>query len=159
MHFSNVEDLIKKIGLRSSVVKSGKYKDIGSPFREMTGEEKRLIQDVIDDIYDQFLDAVSVNRNIPKDKLKKIADGRIFTGRQALELKLVDSNGDLESSIDLAAKLSGIKGKPEVVYSKEKTFNLLKYIADEMSSSVSRKMKEEMAGAGFYFLSGASQPF
>lgn len=158
MHFSNIEELVKKVGLKSSVVKSGKFKDIGSPFRDMTDSEKELIQAVIDDIYDQFLGAVSANRGISKDELRSIADGRILTGRQALKLKLVDENGDLESAIELAAKLAGISGKPEVVYSKEKALNLWKYLADEMTSTMFRKMKEEMSGAGYYFISNIPQP-
>lgn len=158
MHFSNVEELVKKVGLKSSVVKSGQYKDIGSPFRNMTDSERQLIQDVINDIYDQFLEAVSINRGISKDELRKVADGRILTGRQALNLKLVDDNGDLEFAVQTAAKLAGIKGKPEVVYSKEKVLNIWKYIADEMTSTMFRKMKEEMAGSGYYLISKIPQP-
>ncbi|MEN6467288.1 MAG: signal peptide peptidase SppA [Syntrophaceae bacterium] len=158
MHFSNVEELVKKVGYKSSVVKSGRYKDIGSPFRDMTESEKQLIQSVIDDIYDQFLDAVSASRNIPKDELRTIADGRIITGRQALGLRLIDSTGDLESAINLASELSGIKGKPEVIYPKEKVFNFWKYVADEMTSVIYQKMKEEVSGAGFYLISDIPQP-
>lgn len=158
MHFSNVEELVKKVGLKSSVVKSGKFKDIGSPFRDMTEPEKQLIQDVIDDIYDQFLGAVSASRGIPKDDLRKVADGRILTGRQALKLRLVDENGDLDAAVESAAGLAGIKGKPEIVYSKEKAFNIWKLIADEMSSTMFRKMKEEMSVSGYYFISNIPQP-
>jgi protease IV len=158
MHFSNVEDLVKKIGYKSSVVKSGRYKDIGSPFRDMTEPEKQLIQGVIDDIYDQFLEAVSINRGIAKDELRTIADGRILTGRQALGLRLVDVTGDLESAVNLAAELAGIKGKPEVVFPKEKVLNFWKYIADEMTSSMFQKMKEEMSGPGFYLISDIPKP-
>lgn len=158
MHFSNVEELVKKVGYRSSVVKSGRYKDIGSPFRDMTDSEKQLIQGVIDDIYDQFLDAVSVNRKISKDELRAIADGRILTGRQALGLRLIDSTGDLEAAVNLASELAGIKGKPEVVYPKEKVFNFWKYVADDLTSAMFQKMKEEAAGAGFYLISDIPQP-
>ncbi len=146
MHFSNLEELLKKIGLKSSVVKSGKFKDIGSPTREMTAEERKLIQDVIDDIYDQFLEAVSSTRHIPKEKLRPIADGRIFTGRQALKLGLVDELGDQEHAVNLAAGLAGIKGKPEVVTPKEKGVNVWRLIADEMVSALSSRIREETEG-------------
>lgn len=146
MHFSNLEDLLKKIGLKSSVIKSGKFKDIGSPVREMTAEEKQLIQGVIDDIYDQFLTTVSQMRKIPKEKLRPIADGRIFTGRQALKLGLVDELGDMEHSIDLAVKLSGIKGKPEVIYPKEKGLTIWKMIVDDMAGALINRIREEAMG-------------
>ncbi len=154
MHFSNLEELLKKIGLKSSVIKSGKYKDIGSPVREMTPDERKLIQDVIDDIYDQFLETVSKTRKIPKENLKPIADGRIFTGRQALKLGLVDELGDMEHSIDLAANLSGIKGKPDVVYPKEKGLTVWKLITDEMAAALISRLKEETEG--FYYGQGRS---
>ncbi|MEA1935474.1 MAG: signal peptide peptidase SppA [Thermodesulfobacteriota bacterium] len=149
VHFSNVEELLKKIGLKSSVVKSGRYKDIGSPLREMTADEKRLIQEVIDDIYDQFLEAVSSNRKIPKGKVAGIADGRIFTGRQALKMGLVDFLGDKEHAINLAAKLSGIKGKPDVVYPKEKELKLWKYIVKTTVSAIVNELREESSGISY----------
>lgn len=151
-HFSNVEELLKKIGLKSSIIKSGKYKDIGSPLREMTQDEKRLFQGVIDDIYDQFLEAVSTNRNIPKEKVADIADGRIFTGRQALKMKLVDFLGDKEYAINLAAKLSGIEGEPEVVYPRKKGLGFWKYIVREMASTVAGELKKESSGISYLYL-------
>jgi len=158
MHFSNVEELVRKVGYKSSVVKSGRYKDIGSPFRDMTDSERQLIQEVIDDIYDQFLEAVSASRNIAKDELRTVADGRILTGRQALGLRLIDNTGDLESAINLASELSGIKGKPEVIYPKEKVFNFWKYIAEEVTSTMFQQIKEEISGPGFYLISDNPQP-
>jgi protease-4 len=149
VHFSNVEELLKKIGLKPSIVKSGRYKDIGSPLREMTRDEKRLIQEVVDDIYDQFLEAVSLNRNISKEKAASIADGKIFTGRQALKMGLVDFLGDKEYAINLAAKLSGIKGKPEVVYPKEKSLKLWKYILKETVSSIVSELRKECSGISY----------
>ncbi len=151
-HFSNVEELLKKIGLKSSIIKSGKYKDIGSPLREMTQDEKRLFQGVIDDIYDQFIEAVSTNRNITKKKVADIADGRIFTGRQALKMKLVDFLGDKEYAINLAAKLSGIEGEPEVVCPGKKGLGFWKYIVKEMASTVVGELKKESSGISYLYL-------
>ena len=151
-HFSNVEELLKKIGLKSSIIKSGKYKDIGSPLREMTQDEKRLFQGVIDDIYDQFIEAVSTNRNITKKKVADIADGRIFTGRQALKMKLVDFLGDKEYAINLAAKLSGIEGEPEVIYPRKKGLGFWKYIVREMASTVVGELKKESSGISYLYL-------
>ncbi|UCD71003.1 MAG: signal peptide peptidase SppA [Syntrophobacterales bacterium] len=120
MEFSNIEDLLKKIGLRSYVIKSGKHKDIGSPLREMTPEEKAILQDVIDSVHNQFVRAVAEGRNMEEGKVKQIADGRIFSGEQAKELGLVDRLGGLQDAIEIAAEMVGIKGKPAVIYPKRK---------------------------------------
>lgn len=113
---ANVEGLMKKIGYRPEVIKSGKFKDIGSMGREMTAEERRLLQAMIDDSYDQFVAVVSTGRNIPADKLRsEIADGRIFTGRQALEARLVDALGDTQTALDLAGELGKIGKNPRVI--------------------------------------------
>jgi protease-4 len=143
MHFASVEELLKKVGVKTSVIKSGKYKDIGSPARDMTAEEKSLIQELVDDIYDQFLETVSLNRKIPKDDLRKIADGRVFSGRQAKKLGLVDDIGDISYAIDLAGKLSGIQGKPEVVYSRKKGQKLWEYILGDMMNVFEGKIAEK----------------
>jgi protease-4 len=141
MHFANAEELLKKVGLKSSVVKSGKFKDIGSPAREMTSEEKELLQELVDDIYDQFLDMVAQNRNMPKENLRKIADGRVFTGRQAHKLGLVDYLGDVGYAVTLAGEMSGIKGKPEVVYPKKKGSKLWDYVFREMFTAFDEHMR------------------
>ncbi len=133
MEFANLEKLLEKIGVRGMVVKAGEYKDMGSPFREMTDYEKKLLQWVIDDVHSQFIEAVAKGRNLPEADVKAIADGRIFTGRQALQLKLVDQLGDLEDSILAAAELAGIKGKPRIV-KKEKKAPFLEYLKDETAA-------------------------
>jgi len=136
MEFANLERLLEKIGVKGMVVKAGEYKDMGSPFREMTDHEKKLLQWVIDDVHSQFIEAVAKGRNLPEADVKAIADGRIFTGRQALHLKLVDQLGDLEDSILVAAELAGIKGKPKIV-KKEKKVPFLDYFKDETAAWLS----------------------
>ncbi len=141
MHFANAEELLKKLGLKASVVKSGKFKDIGSPVREMTAEEKALIQELVDDIYDQFLDMVARDRNIPKEKLRKIADGRVFTGRQAHKLGLVDYLGDMGYALTLVGEMSGMKGKPDIVYPKKKGSKFWDYVFREMFTALDEQMR------------------
>ncbi len=136
MEFANVEKLLDKVGVKGMVIKAGQYKDIGSPFREMTEPEKKLLQDVIDDVHSQFIEAVSEGRGIPKAEVTAIADGRIFTGRQALSLKLVDQIGDLEDTINLAGELAGIKGKPNIV-EKKKKIPFLDYLKEESEAWIS----------------------
>ena len=112
---TDLQGLFRKIGVKMSPIKSGKFKDIGSPARAMTPAEKNLLQKIIDDTYEQFLSAVSLGRNIPLKKLRPIADGRIFSGNQALKDHLVDELGDFHDAIILAARLGGISGKPRVI--------------------------------------------
>jgi protease-4 len=118
MMFPNMEDLLGKIGLKEVVIKSGKYKDIGSPSRTMTEEEIGLLQETIDDVYRQFVQAIADGRGMEFDEVQKIADGRIFSGRQAKDLGLVDELGGFEDALDLAVSLAGIKGKPKIVQEK-----------------------------------------
>src|SRR5262245_50283545 len=115
METANVEGLLKKIGVEGIVVKSGKFKDVGSPLRKMSDEERVLLQSVMDDVHKQFIDAVAEGRAMDVSAVQALADGRIFTGRQAKDAKLVDDLGNLEDAIQLAADLAGIEGEPKVV--------------------------------------------
>jgi protease-4 len=154
IHYANVEELLKKVGVRSSVIKSGKFKDIGSPVREMTQTERALIQGIVDDIYDQFVKTVSENRKMPRAKIVGLADGRIFTGRQAKELGLVDELGSLQDAVLLAGRLAGIKDQPEVVYGMKKKTGFWHYLMENMTSAVAeeiRKNSAELRGAQYRF--------
>ncbi|HAH08458.1 MAG TPA: signal peptide peptidase SppA [Elusimicrobia bacterium] len=128
MHLSNIEGLFSKIGVKSEILKSGKMKDIGSMTRPMTKEERELLQSLIDDSYGQFLAAVSEGRGIPVEQVKPLADGRIFTGAQALEKKLVDELGDSTRALELAAKLGGITGKPEILRDADSWAGFLEFL-------------------------------
>lgn len=121
MEIPNVKGLLDKIGVKTEVVKSGKHKDIASMFKLMTDEEREILQSVLDDVHDQFINAIAESRNMTVEEVRKLADGRIFTGRMAREVGLVDELGNLEDAIELAARLSGIKGEPRVVHEKEKS--------------------------------------
>lgn len=145
MHYANVEELLKKVGVRSAVVKSGKFKDIGSPTREMTAEERSLIQAIVDDIYDQFVRTIAENRKLPLQKIFELADGRIFSGRQAKDLGLVDELGGLQDAVLLAGKLSGMEGSPEVVHGMKKKTTLLRYLMGSMTSAVVEEIKGKAA--------------
>ncbi|MBI5241559.1 MAG: signal peptide peptidase SppA [Elusimicrobia bacterium] len=111
---SNLEGLFGKVGYKMEAIKSGKFKDIGSPARPMTKEERELLQAMIDDAYGQFLKAVADGRGMPAEQVRPLADGRIYTGQQALDAKLVDAVGDSDDAAALAGKLGGISGKPRV---------------------------------------------
>jgi len=115
MELANVQGLLEKVGVQSVVIKSGRYKDLASPFRAMSAEDRALLQNVLDDVHDQFIRAVATGRALKVEQVRDLADGRIFTGRQARTAKLVDELGDLQDSIKLAARLVGIEGEPRVV--------------------------------------------
>jgi protease-4 len=120
MEIPNLEGLMNKVGVKTEVIKSGRHKDIASVFRGIGREEREILQGVLDDVHDQFIKAVAEGRKMLPDQVKKLADGRIFTGKQAVGMGLVDELGNLEDAIKVAAKLSGIKGEPGVVSKKEK---------------------------------------
>ena len=119
MEVPNVQGLLNKIGVKAEVIKSGKNKDIGSYFKSMTGEQRRILQDALDNVHEPFIQAVAAGRKMPVDVIKQLADGRIFTGQQAKKLGLVDELGDLEDAINAAKTMAGIKGKPEIVEKKK----------------------------------------
>ncbi|WHZ23516.1 MAG: signal peptide peptidase SppA, 36K type [Nitrospira sp.] len=115
METTNLEGLLKKIGVEGVVIKSGRFKDVGSPLRKMSDEERKLLQSVMDDVHHQFIQAVADGRSLEPSEVEPLADGRIFTGRQAKEARLVDELGDLEDAIHIAADIAGIEGEPKVV--------------------------------------------
>ena len=141
MEFANIEDLFRKVGLSAVVLKSGDYKDVGSPFRKMTPSERELLQGFVDNVHDQFVAAVAEGRKMPEEAVRPIADGRIFSGEQAKAYGLLDSLGNIEDAIAVAAQLGGIVGEPSVVYAEKKRFSILEWmfgstIADALSQIV-----------------------
>lgn len=118
MELPNIKGLLDKIGVKSETVKSGRYKDITSPFKTLQQDEREVLQRLINDVHEQFIYAVSEGRKIPLENVKRIADGRVFTGLKAKELGLVDEIGDIDYTIKLAAQLAKIKGEPEIVQKK-----------------------------------------
>ena len=118
MAFTNAKGLMEKIGLQPKIIKAGKYKDTGSPARDMTKKERNLLQSVVDDVHQQFIEAIASGRGISIEEVTTIADGRIFTGRQANALNLVDELGGLQATIDQLSEKVGIIGSPKIVNEK-----------------------------------------
>lgn len=121
----NISGLLQKIGVKSVVVKSGQHKDLASPTREMTDAERQILQGMLDDVHNQFIDVVAEGRQINRKKVEAMADGRIFSGREAQSLGLVDHLGNLQDAIDRAGTLAGIRGKPTVIQERKRGFSLL----------------------------------
>ncbi|KPV65099.1 MAG: protease 4 [Candidatus Bathyarchaeota archaeon BA1] len=130
-------EFLKKLGIEFVVIKAGKFKDITSPFREITPEEKELLQEMIDDIHEQFIKDVAEGRGLDVTKVREIADGRILTGKQAKELGLIDEFGNLNDAIEIAAKLAKIE-KPAVVELQRRPFlqELLRLLTYEFGRGV-----------------------
>ena len=131
MKFSNIEGLLGKVGMKSFTLKTGKFKDVGSPVRPMGPEERAMLQGVIDSTHGQFVRAVAEGRKLPLDTVRTIADGRIFSGEQALALKLVDRLGTQQDAIEEAARLAGIKGEPQIIRPPKKKKLLLDMLVEE----------------------------
>ncbi len=148
VEFMNASELLDKVGLKGRVIKSGKFKDIGSPLRDLTTEEAGLIQAVVNDVNTQFVKAVANGRKKSFEEVEKIADGRIFSGSQALELGLVDKLGDLKDAIDLSAKLAGIKGIPEVIYPAKKG----EMLTSIFGSALTNNLKGYLSGMRVMYL-------
>ncbi|MDW7648789.1 MAG: signal peptide peptidase SppA [Nitrospiraceae bacterium] len=132
MEMANVEGLLKKIGVEGIVIKSGRYKDVGSPLRKMSDEERALLQSVMDDVHQQFIEAVAEGRGLDRAVVQALADGRIFTGRQAKASKLVDELGDLDDAIQLAADVAGIEKEPKVIEPRRR-FSIRELIESRLS--------------------------
>ena len=141
LQIENIEELLDKIGLKREIVKSGKYKDIGSMTRPMTKEEEAILQGFSDNIYYQFVDAVAEGRDMKREEVLKLADGRIFTGEQAIKLGLIDRLGNLQDTISMTGEMVGIEGEPKVVYPKKKRPSVFDFIFEEASKSIARIME------------------
>lgn len=135
----NASGLLDKIGIADQTIKSGAKKDIGSPLRPMTEDERKILQSVINGMYERFLDVIVDGRKIEKEELRKIADGRIYTAGQALNLKLIDGIGYLDDSIELVKKQAGIKEAKVVTYAQPKAYknNIYSSIEPRLPASLS----------------------
>ncbi len=152
--YTNFEALFEKIGLNPVVIKSGKYKDIGSPVRKMTEAERELLQEFSDNVHTQFIEDVAQGRKIPSTQVRGIADGRIFSGEQAKALGLIDRLGNFEDAIEWAGRMGGIKGEISIVYPPEEKLPFIKYLM-EMSAAQIRQlvvqMGESMVTGGYIY--------
>lgn len=142
MNFVNVRDLVEKIGIRGMVVKSGEYKDIGSPVRDMKPGERRLLQGVIDNVHAQFVNAVAEGRGLDRKQVLAIADGRIFSGEQARELGLVDTLGNLQDAVEEAGRMAKIEGEPKLVLPPKKRLSILELLRDEAKSIIDETLSQ-----------------
>src|SRR5437867_3525815 len=132
----NYADLLEWAKVKDVVFKTGEFKDTGSPSRPLTDNERKYFQGLIDDMYVQFLEAVSAGRKLDLQEVRSIADGRVFTGRDAKERKLIDEIGNFQDAVELTAKLAGISGKPRLLRLNRQRVTLLDVLTSDLSRLV-----------------------
>ncbi len=147
----NLEGLYGKVGIGTETFKSGPHKDMGSPGRPVTPEERAIFQSMVEDIYSQFVDVVASGRQKDRSEVLRLADGRVFTGRQALELGLVDRLGGFWDAVKMAAELAGIEGEPEIVELSPRGFwqELLAGLASSIGAGSLKLVERSLAGPFF----------
>jgi protease IV len=144
-YFPNLKDLLEKIGFAAIVIKSGRFKDIGNPDRDMTQEEKELLQATMDQAHRQFIRDVARGRNLAEEDVREIADGRIIMGETAQQLGLVDELGNFEDAVRAAKVLGKIQGEPDLIHAKKKKRSLLDFllgteISEQLDDYVNRSL-------------------
>lgn len=148
----NYQDLLRWAKLKEVVIKAGEFKDIGSPSREMTPAEREFLQGMIDNMHSQFINAVASGRGMKPEELKPIADGRVWTGQQAVGLKLVDQIGDFRTCVEETAKAVGIKGEPTLVRAEKDKKTALDLLFSDLSEYLPDRARLMQKNPGFYFL-------
>ncbi|MBA3012023.1 MAG: signal peptide peptidase SppA [Proteobacteria bacterium] len=136
MEYANLMEIAKKIGIAPVVIKSGEFKDMGSPLRELKENEKLIFQELVDELHLQFVTDAAKARNMAIETMTSLADGRVYTGQTALSLKLVDRLGNLDDAIQWAGQLAGIQGKPIPVYPKEDKMTFIRKLADTLFKDI-----------------------
>ncbi|MCP3873474.1 MAG: signal peptide peptidase SppA [Desulfobacteraceae bacterium] len=136
MEYANIMEIAKKIGISPVVIKSGEFKDMGSPLRELKDSEKEIFQDLVDELHLQFVNDAAKARNINIKTMASLADGRVYTGQRALKLKLIDRLGNLDDAIQWAGELADIQGKLKPVYPKEDKISFIKKLADTLLKDI-----------------------
>jgi protease-4 len=145
-----VEELLKKIGVQPNTIKAGKFKDVGSPFRKMQDDERAYFQQIIDSIHSQFIEDVAAGRKMPVETVRKLSDGRIYTGTQAKELGLIDGIGTFYDTVDGLKTALNIKGKPVLVYGK-RPFSLLKWLISSATDVIISRYSSSAAPFNYRF--------
>ena len=148
----NYGDLIKWAKMKDITLKAGEFKDTGSPTRDMTPAEREYLQGMIDNMHQQFIQAVADGRHLKVEDVKAIADGKVWTGQQALPMKLVDQLGDFQDAVNDTAKAVGIKGEPVLVHPEKPRRTLLDVLFGDVSEYIPDRAKLMQSNVGFYYL-------
>jgi len=148
----NYGDLLKWAKMKDVVIKTGEFKDTGNPTRDLTPAEQAYMQSLIDNMFGQFIQAVADGRGLKVEDVRSFANGKVWTGEQALSMKLVDSMGDFESAVADTAKSVGIKGEPTLVRPEKERKTLLDLLLGDVSPYLPSREKMLEQHVGFYYL-------
>ncbi|HEX7049613.1 MAG TPA: signal peptide peptidase SppA [Longimicrobiales bacterium] len=148
MEFPEVSDLMAKVGVEMQVVKSAEHKDIGSPFRPLTPEDRELLHSLVEDVYSQFVDVVARERGLEPATVRRLADGRILSGRQALQQGLIDRLGNYRDALAAAGRMAGLGENPRVVRPPENDFTLLDLLLGRGTTSSLAHLVRPLRPAG-----------
>jgi protease-4 len=148
----NYEELMKWAKLQQITLKAGEFKDTGSPTRPMTPEERAYMQGLIDNMHSQFIHSVAVGRKMKDEDVRTLANGKVWTGEQAMPLKLIDQIGDFRAAIDDTAKSVGIKGEPTLVHPEKERKSMLDLLFGDISDYLPSRAKLMETNVGFYYL-------
>lgn len=132
LQVGNISALLKKIGVNVEVIKSSKYKDIGSMFRDMLPEERQVLENLVNAAFEQFIDAIIKGRGMSREQVMKFADGKIYIANEAVKLQMVDKIGDEDTAVEEVKTLAGIKGEVEVIKERVRPFDFLRQVMIEM---------------------------
>jgi len=159
MEFVQFKSLLQKIGINLEVIKSGEYKDIGYPQRALTERDRQILGRVIKDIQQQFVTAVADGRHLAREKVQAIADGRIFSGERAKELGLVDFLGNFQDAVELAKKMTGIRGDVTLVYPKRHGARFWDLLFDSASRSLVKWLQKTQTRIEYTWQGGLNPAF
>jgi len=136
MEYANLMEIAKKIGISPVVIKSGEFKDMGSPLRDLKDSEKKIFQALVDELHLQFVNDAATARGIDVQTMATLADGRVYTGQKALKLKLIDRLGNLDDAVRWAGEMANIKGELKPVYPKEDNITFIRKLADTLLKDI-----------------------
>ncbi len=146
--FSNLEGLFGKLGISSTTIKTGSFKDAGAPDRPLSPEDRAMFQSLIDSTHEQFVKAVAEGRKLPVDEVRRIADGRVLSGEQAKALKLVDKLGNLPDAVEEAGRLAGISGEPSIILAPKKKVDFFEMLAEGAEGKFNGVLNKAAVGRG-----------
>jgi protease-4 len=142
--FVNVKGLLERLSVKTETLKTGKLKDVGSPFREMTPEDRAYWQGLIDQVLSQFVKAVAEARDLSEEEVRAVADGRVMTGEQAQALGLVDELGNFHRAVEIAMEQAEVRGEPQLVYPPEDRVHFLEQLLGGMVRAVADGVRAEL---------------
>ncbi len=151
MAYTNFRKVLDKIGMIPVVIKSGPYKDLGSPTKEMSSKERSVLQAFVDQAHQQFVTAVAEARKMDIERVKNLADGRIYTGEEAVKQGLVDRLGNLEDAIQWAGEMGGIEGRVATVYKKKEKLSFLKYMLESAVQDLLAGVSQQDLSGGYIY--------